>query len=149
MKVIGNLEIMGQRSIIQMNSSPASNQECSGWISEEFVDENVTVGQVLFFNLDTQRWKLANASSSDTMPARAIAMDNITAGSSGRLLRFGTMRLDSQNFNTPYVYVSATTSGALTPIAPATSGSIVQKIGTPLKNNVAWFDFNTNMTVNP
>ena len=83
------------------------------------------------------------------MPARAIAMDNITAGSSGRLLRFGTMRLDSKNFNAPFVYVSATTAGALTTTPPATSGSIIQKIATPLKNNVAWFDFNTNMTVNP
>ena len=48
MKVIGNLEVMGQRSIIQMNSSPASNQECSGWISEEFVDENVLLVKCYF-----------------------------------------------------------------------------------------------------
>ena len=142
MKVIGNLEIMGQRSIIQFNTAPASNHEYSGWISQEFVDENVTVGQVLCFNHDTQRWKLAKADSASTMPGRAIALDNIGSGMSGNLLRFGTLRLDSQNFDQSFIYVSATTAGALSTTAPTTSGSIVQKIGTPVKNNVGWFDFN-------
>ena len=61
MKVIGNLHILGQKSIIKMNTNPANNLEYSGWISDEFVGENVTIGQGLYFDHTEQRWKLAKA----------------------------------------------------------------------------------------
>lgn len=143
MKVIGNLHILGQKSIIKMNTSPANNLDYSGWVSDEFVDEDVTVGQALYFDITTQRWKLAKADSKDTMPARALALENIGAGGICRLLRNGTIRLDSQNFNKQFIYVSDTTAGEFVLDPPTTTGSIIQQIGTPVRNNTAWFDFNS------
>ena len=106
MKVIGNLHILGQKSIIKMNTNPANNLEYSGWISDEFVGENVTIGQGLYFDHTEQRWKLAKADVEATMPCRAIALEDILNGQSGKLLRYGTLRIDGKQFTKPYIYIS-------------------------------------------
>ena len=147
MKVIGNLHILGQKSIIKMNSNPASDNEYSGWISDEFVDEDVNIGQGLYFDNTLQRWKLAKADSETTMPCRAIALESISKGQSGKLLRYGTLRLDSKNYTGPYIYISDSIPGEITDTVPSTVGSIIQKIGSPVKNNTGWFDFNSTTSV--
>lgn len=145
MKVIGNLHILGQRSIIKFNTNPAANHEYSGWVSEDNVRENVLFGQVLYFNTTQQGWMLAKADSEDTMPARAIALEDINPSKPGLILRFGTVRLDSKNFTSPFIYVSEDNAGELSINKPSKIGSFIQQIGTPVKNNVAWFDFNSTM----
>ena len=143
MKVIGNLHILGQRSIIKMNAEPSSNFEYSGWVSEVSVSENVTKGQLLCYNSADQRYRLADASDATKMPARAVAVEDIDAGQSGLVLLYGTLKINSDNYTTPYIYVDPTTPGAKTNNKPAAIGNIVQKIATPTKNNTAWYDFNT------
>lgn len=147
MKVIGNLHILGQKSIIKMNTNPANNLEYSGWISDEFVGENVTIGQGLYFDHTEQRWKLAKADVEATMPCRAIALEDILNGQSGKLLRYGTLRIDGKQFTNPYIYISDSVPGEITDIKPTTIGSIIQKIGCPVKNNTGWYDFNSTTTV--
>lgn len=149
MKVIGNLHILGQKSIIKMNTNPANDLEYSGWISDEFVDENVTVGQGLYFDHTLQRWKLAKADREETMPCRAIALEDISKGQSGKLLRYGTLRLDSKNYTGPYIYISDSIPGEIIDTVPSTAGSIIQKIGTPVRNNTGWYDFNSTISVVP
>ena len=147
MKVIGNLHILGQKSIIKMNTNPANNLEYSGWISDEFVGENVTIGQGLYFDHTEQRWKLAKADVHATMPCRAIALEDILNGQSGKLLRYGTLRIDGKQFTNPYIYISDSVPGEITDIKPITIGSSIQKIGCPVKNNTGWYDFNSTTTV--
>lgn len=143
MKVIGNLHILGQRSIIKMNAEPSSDYEYSGWVSEVTVSENVQKGQLLCYNSVDQRYRLADASDPAKMPARAIAVEDIEAGMSGLVLLYGTLKINSDNYTTPYIYVSPTTPGGKQNNEPGAIGNIVQKIATPTKNNTAWYDFNT------
>ena len=149
MKVIGNLHILGQKSIIKMNTNPANDSEYSGWISDEFVDEDVTLGQGLYFDHTLQRWKLAKADREETMPCRAIALENILKGQSGKLLRYGTLRLDNVSFTNPYIYISDSVFGKITDVPPVNPGSIIQKIGTPVRNNTGWYDFNSTTSIVP
>lgn len=143
MKVVGNLHILGQKSIIRVDSNPDSNFGFSGFVSDEFVDIDVLRGEALCYNHLTQRWRKADASSSAFMPCRAVALEDIAAGSSGKLLRNGTIRIDSYNLTKPFIYISSTQPGKLTTEPPVNPGDIIQKVGTPLKNNVMWLDFNT------
>lgn len=144
MKVIGNLHILGQRSIIKMNAEPSSNFEYSGWVAEVIVQENVQKGQLLCYDSQTQAYKLAKADSEDTMPARAMAVEDIEAGQMGMVLLNGTIKINDDNYTTPYIYVSPDVAGGKVLNEPAAIGNIVQKIATPTKNNTAWYDFATN-----
>lgn len=153
MKVIGNLQILGQKSIIKMDPYLTSGNVYSGWITEGQAETALTEGQVLYCVSLKHTWAPAQANDINTMPARGIALENIAAGATGKILRFGTFATPSAklsdpnyNFNTPFIYVSTTVAGEVTKNRPATANSIIQKVGTPLNNNVGWYDFNTSLT---
>lgn len=141
MKIIGNLQVLGKTSIIQMNPFPASNFEYSGWISQEIVDVAVIRGQLLYFNVETQHLTLAQANSQDTLPARAIALETKNPGELCRVLRKGTLRNNDWGFSGNSIYVSPTTAGGLVDSQPTSSGQLIQLIGHPIGSNVAYFDF--------
>lgn len=149
MKVVGNLHILGQKSIIKMNSRPSSNWEYSGWISEEIAEINLTRGDVLYLIPNKHTFTKACANSINLMPARALALEDILAGDIGLVLRFGSFRHgfagDTYNLNEPFIYVSDSIDGGFTKFKPTAPGSIIQKIGTPMYNNVGWFDFNSTL----
>lgn len=144
MKVIGNLHILGQRSIIKMNAEPSSNFEYSGWVAKVAVSEKVLQGQLLAYNPVDYRYRLADASNPDKMPARAIAVEDIEAGMTGLVLLYGTLKINGDNYTTPYIYADPNTPGGKVYNEPAVVGNIIQKIATPTKNNTAWYDFCTN-----
>lgn len=141
MKVVGNLQVLGNRSILQFNPDIQNNLEYSGWITNEYVEVAVTVSQALYFNTTTNKWKLAQANSLSTLPCRGIALETKQAGQLCKILRYGTLRNDSWTLNTLGLYVSPTTAGALTTTIPSTSGQFVQLIATPTNAKVAFFDF--------
>lgn len=149
MKVVGNLHILGQKSIIKMNSRPSNNWEYSGWVSEEIAEINLTRGDVLYLIPNKHTFTKACANSINTMPARAIALEDILAGDIGLVLRFGTFRHgfsgNTYNLNESYIYVSDTVTGGFTKTKPTNAGSFIQKIGTPMYNNVGWYDFNSTL----
>lgn len=149
MKVVGNLQILGQKSIIKFNPDPSKNLEYSGWISDGIADQNLTKGQLVCYNTMRYTWALAKADDLATLPARGIALDDIIAGDTGKILRFGTFRNDwsksTYNLTTPFIYVSPTDAGEYTKDCPNIPGQYIQKIGSPVKNNVGWFDFNTTI----
>lgn len=142
MRVIGNLQVLGKSSIIQMNPNPINNFEYSGWITQEIVNVAVTQGQILYFNISLQQMALSQANSITTMPARAIALETKNAGESCRLLRKGTLRNNGWGFSGNSLYISPTVAGGITTTQPSSSGQFVQIIGHPIGLQVAYFDFN-------
>lgn len=144
MKVIGNLQVLGDKSLFKFNPNP-DNAAYSGFITNELCSVNVTFGQALYYDTSLFAWKLAQANSSSTMPCRGIALETVTAGNSCNILRFGTVKLSSWSFTGSFIYVSATTAGLITSTAPSTSGQIVQTIGSPINLTIGYFDFNSMM----
>ena len=141
MKIIGDLQVLGNKSMLQFNPDIEINLEYSGWITNEYVEVNVAISQGLYFNSNTNMWKLAQANSMMTMPCRAIALENKSAGQLCKILRYGTFRNDSWTLSTMGLYISPITAGLLTTTSPSSSGNIVQLIATPTNVKVAFFDF--------
>jgi hypothetical protein len=140
MKVVGNLQVLGNRSILQFNPDIQTNLEYSGWITNEYVEVAVTPSQALHFNTTTNKWRLAQANALSTLPCRGISLETKQAGQLCKILRYGTLRNDAWTLN-GNLYVSATAAGGLTTVAPSTTGQFVQLIATPTNAKVAFFDF--------
>lgn len=143
MRTIGNLEVLGNRSIIKINPNITNNYQYSGIITTELVGVNVRPSKCLYFDYTNLYWKLANANSSNTMPCRGIALETKNSGEYCKILRFGTLRSDGWNLNTNMIYVSDSIDGEIVITPPTTSGSFVQIIGTPTSLNTGFFDFNS------
>lgn len=141
MRVIGNLQIFGENSKIRLNQDIQDNLQYSGFVMEDIVGEQVTAGQALYYDMASQRWKLAKADDANRMPCRGLAVQNINSGEAGLILKFGTFRFNSWSFSKNSLYVSQTRAGLITDDIPTGPGSIVQIIGSPLKSNIGQFDF--------
>lgn len=141
MKVIGNLQVLGKKSIIQFNPELTGQYEYSGWITTEYVEVAVTPGQVLFFNSSTLAWKLAQANNISTIPGRGLALETKGIGEKCKILRMGTFRHNSWNLTGTNIYVSPTVAGGLQSTIPSASAQLVQTIGYPIAPNIGYFDF--------
>ncbi len=86
---------------------------------------------------------LADANGSSTYPAVGLAVAAYSSTNAAIVLVHGTVRNDAWNW-TPggAIYLSGT-PGALTQTAPSTSGDKVQRVGTALTADIAFFDFNS------
>jgi hypothetical protein len=80
---------------------------------------------------------LALANSSSTLPAIGVALDDITAGSFGQVMKLGNLiNFDTSAFNVgDQVYVSPSIEGTLTNIRP-TYPNLVQRIGSVLVSGI-------------
>lgn len=141
MKVVGNFNVLGENNILRFNPNPANNLDYSGFISEELAN-NITAGQALYWDFTNNYWSPAKADSYDTLPCRAIALESCTGISTIKMLKFGTLKNTTWEFDNKDIYVSPTLAGALTTIEPTTSGHFVQFIGTAFGTNIGYFDFN-------
>lgn len=141
MKVYGDVQVLGKKTILNINSSPNENMPFSGFYAIDVVGQNVTYGMALYYNLSDEKWYAAKADDYNTMPCKAIALDNKSADEPCILLKYGTVYCDTWNFLNPRIYVSATNAGQLTHLQPNNNGHIIQIIGEARSNRIGLFDF--------
>lgn len=111
--------------------------------------ETVVAGQLLHFinTAGALESRLANATDA-TKPARAFALNDVTAGEYGEYMLLGAIT----NFagltpGTPY-YLS-TSAGLITATKPVTSGNLQQPVGFALDANTLWFNPVTEGAIAP
>ena len=162
MKYYGNIEVRGDWSIIgiaedygepedtinPLNPAVPHRRELlySGFVTWGEVDETVSIGQGLYLRFHrmktSQRWLLALANSSATMPCRGIALEDGVRGRRIPILRFGSCYNPRGNYRASNLYISDTTRGLITSDIPTKINSIVQCIGFAKGYKVGFFDFN-------
>ena len=95
-------------------------------------------------NADGKYYK-ANAASSATAPALALATAAVSANNAGNFMLLGLLRDDSKSWTIGAPLYLAATAGGLTQTAP-TGDNVVQVVGVALTATIAWinpqFSFN-------
>lgn len=133
----GNL-VMNNKSI-DMTAALVTNLSYVGTYETATAGEAVVPGDVLYMDFATNKWKKANASSATTAPVQRMALENIAANTSGKMLIEGFIRNDAWSFGAAPVYLSASTGGALTTTQPSTTGNQIQRIGIAFTTNKLHF----------
>jgi hypothetical protein len=123
--------------LVRYGSSPVVNLNDHSWEDRSFwgdcvilqAGENLAVTDIVYIKNDGKTWK-ANANSSTTLPAIALATSAISTDAWGVFLIKGFLRDDS---NITFalgdkIYVDASTAGEITPTAPS-GGNFVQVLG--------------------
>ncbi|MHA1305556.1 MAG: hypothetical protein ACTSPI_17790, partial [Candidatus Heimdallarchaeaceae archaeon] len=105
--------------------------------------ESLSPGNLVYLKLSDGKWWKADADTEATSTGMlAIAVDTISADSTGTFLIEGVWRDDSLSFSTTGssqpVFIS-TTAGAFTTTAPSGSGDIVRIIGWTLSATSLYF----------
>ncbi len=133
----GNL--MMNNNSIDITAGLATNQSYVGTFETAVVGENVVFGDVLYFDFSTTTWKKAKADAAVTTPAQRIAIQNIAANATGKLLIEGFVRNDAWSFSAAAIYLSQATAGANTTSKPTLPGNQVQRIGIATNTNKLHF----------
>lgn len=128
-----------------MDPAPDSDHTGNPLVTVDTVGENVVAGEVLYPKNDGKYW-LADADQASTMPGVVLAMEDIAADASGRLLHEGYYRDDSWTWvlgdgeaNLLFVH---TTAGEMVQFAnmPVGSGDQVQVLGYVRGTTIIYFD---------
>jgi len=120
---------------------PSTNLTATGTIITITAGENLSPGDVSRCNSDGKFYK-ANATNSTGVPATVMAIDTISANSTGRALLTGFWIDTSKNWTVGgYIYLS-TTSGQITQTAPSGSGNQVQLLGIATATDTIYFNPN-------
>ncbi len=127
-----------------LDPSPDTDHTGNPLVVVDTVGENVVAGEVLYPKNDGKYWK-ADADQASTMPGVVLAMEDILADASGRLLHEGYYRDDSWTWvlgdgeaNLLFVH---TTAGAMVQLAnqPAGLGDQVQVLGYAKAATIIYF----------
>ena len=134
---------------IQLDALPAVNT-CAGMAAAGVVaGENLVFGDVVYQHQNGGMYK---ADADATMPAVAIAVESITAASSGRFHFWGSCNhapwSDASIAFGEIVYVSET-AGGITGTKPSDSNDVVQAIGTYLFHDILFFFPTVNVDIIP
>jgi hypothetical protein len=113
---------------VSFTAAPSSDHEASGVIENFTAGEAVAFGDVCYFKSDGKMWK-ADADASSTMPVKAMAIESISADSSGKFLMVGFARDDTWAWTVGGLIYADVTAGALTQTAPSGTGDQVQVVG--------------------
>jgi len=120
---------------------PNNNLTATGTIITITAGENLSQGDVCRCSSDGKFYK-ANATNSSGVPATVIAIDTISANSTGRALLVGFWKDTSKSWTVSgYIYLS-TTSGQITQTAPSGSGNQVQVLGVADTSDTIYFNPN-------
>ena len=117
----------------------SSDHSCSGNYDSQTVGEDVTFGDLLYFDWTTKRWKKTDADLAANMPGLRIAIETRTSGQSCIMLVMGYIRDDAWDFTGAMVYTSAT-AGGVTSIAPSAAGQQLQRVGVAKSADILFFD---------
>lgn len=128
-----------ESSNLANEASPADDHSGNGVFSEGTVGENVSIGDLLYRKSDGKYYK-ADADAATTMPAVALAMEDIAAAGSGNLLRLGFFRDDSWSFTVGGLLYVHTEPGPPTQTAPFGTGDQVQVVGYAVTASIIFFN---------
>jgi hypothetical protein len=78
----------------------AKGFQYSGMVAKALVGEAVTRGQVLFFNLSTQKWMKANATDATELPALAYVLADAAINTYAQVLIDGYIKNTDLNYGT-------------------------------------------------
>jgi len=142
----GFLDRGNREHVTLLNATPVITDTGNGLIAVDTVGENVIPGDVLYMKADGKYWK-ADASSSAEMPAKVMAMEEITADNLCQLLHIGYFREDSRwdwtlgNGEANLLYVH-TTAGDIVQFAnkPVGVGDQIQIVGWVVDANTVFFN---------
>ena len=125
---------------IRLEDTLADDLCWSGIIIEGTAGENLAQFQTVYRKDDEKYW-LAQADLSTTMPVAAMALEAIAADAKGKFLLFGWIRNDAWSLTAGQpAYQSAATAGLVTTTIPAGSGNQVQRVGMALTDVIAHFN---------
>jgi hypothetical protein len=114
--------------------------------------EDITLGQTVHLTDSAGSLAARKANATDsTKPARAICskIDGVLTGQWGEFFMLGVANyFTGLTPGTPF-YLSATTSGVITNVAPTGAGNIIQPVGFALDAGSVWFNPSLNWTVHP
>ncbi len=130
-------------SDIEIDNTLSSDHSSNGVYMESVQNTGTTVNFGDVMRIHTNGNALyADADAASSMPGVYMAVETISAGTSGRYLLFGVVRDDSWSWTVGgYVYVSTSGSSGntLTQTAPSGSGDQVQIVGIALASNKIYF----------
>jgi hypothetical protein len=132
--------ILATNSSLKLEEALATDHSYCDIVCDDIAEENIILGELIYYKSDS-KWYKAGASSSTTSDGLlAIAVANINATASGVLLLNGFFRDDSWDWVTASgLYISETTSGAMTQVLPDGVGEYVRKVGYAFSADVAYF----------
>lgn len=123
---------------IEITEAPSSDHTATGMKCDFTAGENVAFGDVCYFKSDGKMWK-ADADAESTSYCMALALETITADSSGSFLLIGIARDDTWDWTVGSPIYLSTTAGAMTQTPPSGSGDIVQILGIAIHADRIYF----------
>lgn len=138
MKIYGDTEILGKRTIIHLDPNPSSETPYSGWIERVVVGQDINAGVGLYLN-SNGNWYRASATTLNTMPVTAIATQSVSSGEYCNMLRMGFFYNEDWSFENTQLFISS--SGHITDVQPNGYGSYLQCVGYAINQHVGYFHF--------
>ncbi|MEP7143433.1 MAG: hypothetical protein ABI707_11205 [Ferruginibacter sp.] len=135
----GSLSWASATATIDMTATLITNQTYVGTFETAVAGEAVVFGDVLYLDFATKKWKKANANAAATTPVQRMALENIAANASGKMLIEGFIRNDAWSFGAAPVYLVSGATGAITTTQPAAVGDQIQRIGIAFNTNKLHF----------
>jgi len=105
------------------------------------VGHEVIKRRVLFCDSD-KKWRYADASSENTMPASALTLSRVRENTRGKILFTGLINDISWNWTPKQPLYVSTIPGLLTQTVPNESGNLVQCVGVALTETLILFSPN-------
>jgi len=129
---LGNIDMATYSTSLELSNSPGANNTGSGIITTDTVGEDASAGEILYMKADGKYW-LADADGVATMPAKVMAMEDISANATGKLLHMGYFRHDAWDWTLgngeANLLWASVTPGAMSQTQPVGSGDQVQVVG--------------------
>ena len=140
MDIFGDIHVYGDNSKIHLNCKPTAEHPFNGFTTFGLTKNKIKFGDILYFNAINNIWELADAGSSDSIPARGVALSDFDAKGIKILLHGFVYLTQYTNIKSTQLWLS-NTPGRLTATQPKDMGNYVQTIGYSAQNNVFYFDF--------
>lgn len=131
---------LGDGKVIILEEALGIDHTSTGFvISDVIAGENVAFPDLCFFKSDNKFWKTDANVKATTEGELAIALESITAESTGKFLKLGYIRDASWTFTIGDILYVDTTSGAITATAPSAIGDCIRRVGHAHATNIIWF----------
>lgn len=120
-----------------------SDHTAEGRRETKTAGENLIFGDIVYFKSDGKIWK-ADADNSSTAPGLGMALETITSGNTGKILRWGTVRDDTWAWTIGGIIYLSTDAGGMTQTQPTGTDDVIQILGI-CHPNADTIDFNPSI----
>ena len=144
MDYYGDINIYGNNSKIHLNCEPNINNPFNGLVCHDYIDADVTYGDIVYFNLSSKLWKKSCANNVDTLPARGISCaDFVNFSVKTTILLYGFFYWDTnpETISQSQLWLSDSIPGRFTNLKPSTIKNYVQVLGMAKTPSIYFFDF--------